>query len=525
MLAMAGLDRVQGCTLGATIEDRGFRTRLFVHMPPAAQPTPPAGKPEAPALIGPDQLALVPRDVVAFSIGSGDWKGVYDQLTRLLAMVPPPVGPQITMGVTQVEAMLGVSLRDDVIGMFSGPYVVYATEPGSPIGEGQNFFLKVRDPATAAANVERLLNGVSNLIRQAVGPEGDAYVRIRRIDRPHMKQIYPQSILPGLFTPNFIISDAGWASVDLSARLALTKMQYFMDHKENVTARQDFMKILARMPQGYTSVSYTDVGRCFGNGLALAQLLTDLPELILKIAAKSDETFKFPIPLNEFWGMDPGRFPPEALLREKLFGAVAVTVPQPDGWLYENFSPVGPIQLPATQMGAQGQAATVPILAGMLLPALASAREKAREANSLSNLSQILKAIIMYQEPNADNIPPSLADLSPKYLDDPKVLVSPSDKAPMKLKNGMLCSYRYIGFLSFRDLGPNSIILYDHKSNAGQRVVGFFDGFVQRIPEAQFRKQLAEQYEQFKPIMEKPDFHGDRDRVKAFFEDRDFPEK
>ena len=38
VLAMAGLQRVQGCTLGATIEDRGFRTRLFVHLTPAAQP-------------------------------------------------------------------------------------------------------------------------------------------------------------------------------------------------------------------------------------------------------------------------------------------------------------------------------------------------------------------------------------------------------------------------------------------------------------------------------------------------------
>ena len=45
------------------------------------------------------------------------------------------------------------------------------------------------------------------------------------------------------------------------------------------------------------------------------------------------------------------------------------------------------------------------------------------------------------------------------------------------------------------------------------------------LPEAQFRKQLAEQYEEFKPLMAKPDFPGDRDRVKAFFEDKDFEEK
>ena len=519
MLAMAGLDRVQGCTLGATIEDRGFRTRLFIHMTPAAQPQPPA-------LIGPDQLALVPRDVVAFSIGSADWKGAYDKLLPLLAMIPPPVGPQVTAGISQVEAMLGMNIRDDILGLFPGPCVAYSTEPGSAVGEGQNFFLKVRDPAAAAANLDRLLNGVSNLIRQAVGPEGEAYVRIRHIDRPHMTQIYPQSILPGLFTPNFVISDTGWASVDFSARLALRKMQYFMEHKENVSARQDFTKILAGMPQNYTGISYTDVGRCFGNGLALAQLLTDLPATIVKIAAKSDPSFKFPIPLNEFWGMDPGRFPPEALLREKLFGAVSVTVPQPDGWLYENFSPVGPIQLPATAMGAQGQAVTVPILAGLLLPALAKGREQAREAGSIANVSMILQGILtyQYQDQSTGNIPPSLADLFPKFLDNPKALVSPSDDTPMKIKNGMPCSYRYIGNVP-NDTKPDFAILYDHEPRGGVRVVGFCDGHARRMPEGEFRQQLAEQYEQFKPIMAKPDFHGDRDRVKAFFEDKDFEEK
>ena len=288
-------------------------------MTPAAQAAPPN-------LIGPDQLALVPRDVTAFSIGSADLKHAYDVATRLLALIPPPTGPQITAGISQVEAMIGMNIRDDVLGLFAGPYVSYAAEPGSA-GEGQNLFLKVRDPAVARQNLDKLLTGVSLLIQQAAGPDGDAYVRVGHIDRPHMTQVYPQSILPGMLTPNFVISDTAWAGADLSARPALAKMQYFMDHKENVTARDDFTKILAKMPQGYTSISYTDVGRCFGNGLVMAQIMTDLPVMLLKIAAKSDQNFKFPIPLNEFWGMDPGRFPPEALLREKLFGAVSVTVP------------------------------------------------------------------------------------------------------------------------------------------------------------------------------------------------------
>ena len=40
-----------------------------------------------------------------------------------------------------------------------------------------------------------------------------------------------------------------------------------------------------------------------------------------------------------------------------------------------------------------------------------------------------------------------------------------------------------------------------------------------------FRSCCPRLYEKFKPLMAKPDFPGDRDRVKAFCEDKDFPEK
>jgi competence protein ComGC len=298
-----------------------------------------------------------------------------------------------------------------------------------------------------------------------------------------------------------------------------------MDHRENVSARPDFAKILAKMPQGYTRISYTDVGACFSNGLACAQFLTDLPVMLLKISAKSDETFKFPIALNEFWGMDPGRFPPEALMREKLFGAVAVTVPQPDGWLYENFSPIGPIPLPTAPTGFQNQVATMSILAGMLLPALARAREAARAASCKANLAQIAKALVAYEMAHNQNMPSSLADLLPQYLAQPRVLICPNDQAPMVIRNGMKCSYRYIGNVPEKDSWSDLFIVYDHAVDEGGRNVVHYDGFISFYSEEEFHRTLAEQYEKFKPILARPDFPGDRDRVKAFFEDKDFPEK
>ena len=49
--------------------------------------------------------------------------------------------------------------------------------------------------------------------------------------------------------------------------------------------------------------------------------------------------------------------------------------------------------------------AIIAILAGLLLPALARAREESRRKACNNNLGQIVKACITYQEPNGDYFP------------------------------------------------------------------------------------------------------------------------
>jgi prepilin-type N-terminal cleavage/methylation domain-containing protein/prepilin-type processing-associated H-X9-DG protein len=89
--------------------------------------------------------------------------------------------------------------------------------------------------------------------------------------------------------------------------------------------------------------------------------------------------------------------------------------------------------------------AIIAILAGLLLPALARAREESRRKSCNNNLGQIVKACTTYQEPNGDYFPaqdvdtdnnsstsqmnnpgPSLALLYPTYVDNPAVYGCPS---------------------------------------------------------------------------------------------------
>src|SRR6185295_10852341 len=60
--------------------------------------------------------------------------------------------------------------------------------------------------------------------------------------------------------------------------------------------------------------------------------------------------------------------------------------------------------------------AIIAILAAMLLPALASAKEKARQTVCLNNLKQLLTALTVYADSNDGQYPPRMAPYWPERL-------------------------------------------------------------------------------------------------------------
>ena len=72
--------------------------------------------------------------------------------------------------------------------------------------------------------------------------------------------------------------------------------------------------------------------------------------------------------------------------------------------------------------------AIIGILAGLLLPAVAAARERARRTSCMSNLSQFAKAMIIYSMDKDERFPDDLRDLGVGgYISQPKLFICKSD--------------------------------------------------------------------------------------------------
>jgi len=71
--------------------------------------------------------------------------------------------------------------------------------------------------------------------------------------------------------------------------------------------------------------------------------------------------------------------------------------------------------------------AIIAILAGMLLPALQRAREKAHQTKCIGNLKQFATAMIMYRDDNDEKMVPWISCLYPDYIESTEVYMCPSD--------------------------------------------------------------------------------------------------
>ena len=136
--------------------------------------------------------------------------------------------------------------------------------------------------------------------------------------------------------------------------------------------------------------------------------------------------------------------------------------------------------------------AVIAIMAGMLLPALSQAREKARRINCAGQLKSIGVALRMHADDHDGQFPADLAVLfEQEYLSSPKMVTCPScetapAESPDQLREGGYCDYEYFGRGMDENCHGNSptatILACDRDENHhGFVTILFADGHVQGV--------------------------------------------
>jgi prepilin-type processing-associated H-X9-DG protein len=141
----------------------------------------------------------------------------------------------------------------------------------------------------------------------------------------------------------------------------------------------------------------------------------------------------------------------------------------------------------------------IPMMAAMLLPALARAKEKAESITCVNNMKQLALAVKIYSADHNDQIPPAATwcDAIQANVGSPKVFTCPTQA-------GQRCAYAFNQKLDGKkegEINPQTVLLFEsdtgwNGSGSGSSVsphkhsrrlvnVAYVDGSVRRIPSSQ----------------------------------------
>ena len=146
-----------------------------------------------------------------------------------------------------------------------------------------------------------------------------------------------------------------------------------------------------------------------------------------------------------------------------------------------------------------GGFALLVLLAGMLLPALDTARHAARSASSKNNLRQIGMAVNVWTEKRGEgeSLPPSLKSLTDDgVIREENIFRNPRVATKSKPGGGFSSDYESImdsrgGQLKESELSSDTPLAWEKKSDSGDgRNVVFFDSHVEYMPEEKFQKMM-----------------------------------
>jgi len=405
-----------------------------------------------------------------------DIGGIYDTVMNAGRTVIGADFTEVEQGIAAVEAELNFKIRRGLLESLSGPMFFYAMPGGATMQSPQGGFVII-----AELKDEKLWEESLAAIGKFAADKSEGMVQVssqvqdgRTVHTWAVAPLAMAQIMP-CWT---IVGDH--VVIGSNTAMLTSAVTQINSGTKSIRSTDGFKKVTAKLPGELLSFKYVD------SKLQFIQLTTALQQfwpMATMFASNAGLKLPFVLPQLSHIAQDMG-----PSCQYSWFDARG---------LRSHYRGAGiEPSLGAVAGGAMG--------AGILMPALARARQQARYTVSMTNLKHMGLAVVMYADDHDGKLPDSF-EQAKEYYKDTKIL-----KSPLKPKGFAGPSYIYVSGHSMKADSPyRQIVAYENPEYCQDDITTLFlDGHVERMKKESFLETLEATYKQLGREMPKIKFKG-----------------
>ncbi|MCC7293092.1 MAG: hypothetical protein IT449_13610 [Phycisphaerales bacterium] len=412
-----------------------------------------------------DDVRLVPKDASFAAVSNFDFSALWQEGLKAADQVSPEPRAAVEAAVTQASLMFGFHPVNDLLANFGDTWAIYdAPSHGGILITGLVLCGETKDSAA--------LNGMIGKTVQFLTPMaamGKVGLRIRQMKHGGREVNYlllgglPVPVAPswGFAGDRFVIGlHPQTVAVALDQADAKTRGESLIDHP-------DYKLVRPRLPKDITSLAYADTRATYRFWYALREAAHTMAA---SLTAVSETPF------------DLGSVPPFPEEYAGIHNFIAAHSYDADGLMYSAYG----AHPAALILSSNGGLTSTTMLASILLPSLARAREQAKRQVSASNLRGIGAGCMVYASDNEEKFPASLDALVESGTITEPMLHSPRDPTGGR-------SYVYLDGQTAASDARNVLAYEKPIDNEGTHVL-FCDSHVEWMKPVAFRQAMVETY-------------------------------
>jgi prepilin-type processing-associated H-X9-DG protein len=443
--------------VGSLLEVPGPRTGLLATLKP----------------IDPAVMDMVDARAVTTGAANLDLAGAYDTILRAIKSASGEAGANVEKGLAAFESQVKLNIRKDLLGSLAGPAVFYTLGAGAvseaPLG-GAVVLVKLKD----ADLFEKTMTSLGDFAAAQSKGQFQASAQKRDDGRTVHTWMIPQLAMMQIM-PAWSVAN-GYAVIGSNTGVhdtVVRQMAATGAERKSIRDTPGYKEAAAKLPDNLVTLNYADSRTQYTQMMTAVQQFWPMASMF---AAQAGVKL-------------PPALPSLSEIIKDMKPSLRSCWLDSEGLHTQYRGPGVDVSLSSVAGAAVG--------AGILMPALAKAREQARSAASMSNLKQIGLGLIMYADDHQGTWPADL-EQAKSYWPNARILES-----PRKPKDFAGPSYIYLpGQPKTPD--PRNVVVYENPGYCTDRInVLFADGHVQAMKPEAFQSALKETCERLgKPLPE-----------------------